>query len=518
MYPVSDIWKQRVRDFDVAAIGRVKITTQIGQEYVFSTHTEDNLEQGTSRLMSVVDETNVDPTGASLPVDSITVDVEDFDGRFNPENPNGEYFNFTDGSAIEYELGFRFFVEDTEGAIVEQVEIIPCGKYYLRSIEYDKSGSVKFTGESLPSYFDFDFEDGELEFDNTTPLPQTLGYICSQILDASPILNSVVFNYIFGAENCVINPVGGMPLAAPNSDYWDISDSMFATTTTLGMPKMNARLALCYLATASGTVFMADRYGRMKDVPTVSIGGTWNYVFGQSGCVLNETAPLYSFTKPVTGDIYSLTFDDFIGDPEYTIPQQIQTAMTSAKKYGIKITAGQLEEASFEVDVEGTLGFRDNFRVYFDKPLYNVFITSGLGASPTCLVQPEPTLVSTINYADFNALPLILDNNGRFKVSVVYPNFQMFENKITLPVSANGDIITYDNPVIDSATIAEQQLQTIVAILLRPIYTVSVYDDPALDLTDQIILTTQFATELPVTLIGRKRTFNGAIKAEYTLR
>ena len=503
-------------------------------EYVFSTLRDDeDLSYDGVHLLEVEDEMSLDPTGGGLPIDSISIKLTDYDGVFNPENPNNIHFNFVDGSLISYELGFRFYTLDDEGASVETVELIPCGSYYLRTIEYEKGGEVTITGESLVSYLDYDYEDGRWDYDRATMqgVAQQLGDIADDIISNSPIMQASLFNYILGGVNCVLarNSVG-MPLGRGSEDYWRLSPSLGAGTTELGLPTTNARTALCYLATAVGTTFKTDRFGVLYDEKIPTVLGAWTYVLGEVDCSLDSGKPLFSFTQSDVTGVVSITRDEILEDYEYTLPQHVARGVAISRRY-----AGYLDsisnEQGYQADVDAeVVGVPHRARIYFDKPLYGVVVygahIDGVLASEVIPhngdiygdnTDVDGQLAQSVNYVDVEYIPHIIED-GRTPLEVMYLEHNLFETRKSFTVSGDGDVITFDNPIVDDIGVAEQSLLDIITILLRPIYTIEVYDDPAVDLGDVVVLSTEFAEAIPTTLIGRKRTFDGAIKSEYTLR
>ena len=504
MQTTSQRWKDGVRDPSVVGVARVVVTTALGQTFTFDSFSTPN-----TRLSSVSDEMSVDPTGASVPIDSIEVKILDYDGAFDPENPNGNYFAFVDGSRITYELGFQFYVSDGADGYVKEYELLPCGAYYLRTVEYGKNNVLTIRGESIATYLDYEFVDGKVPFDEADPwwtyrgypLPttQTFGSICADIFKASPVISNT-YNIPVGTALGVVQPVSGKTLATPITSYWTISAAMSNQTTSLGFPRINARVALGYLATAAGATFLNDRTGRLYDTQVWSLGG---------------------FTP-----VADITFNEMLGEPEYTIPPKIQSAEASSKVLRV-VNTGTQEPPKYNVTLNTDVyGVVRTVTLSFDEPHYFVAVLDGVfqrrsdGTSVISSMVPQvpPFVAHTINHVTFDVVPITGQESDMYEVAVSYSGEVGVGETVFIQVSNSGDHVVYDNPIIDKKAIAQSAVETIVEFMVKPTYTFDLYDDPAIDLGDKLNVQTKFTGTKPVNLIGRKRVFNGAIKSTYTVR
>jgi hypothetical protein len=81
----------------------------------------------------------------------------------------------------------------------------------------------------------------------------------------------------------------------------------------------------------------------------------------------------------------------------------------------------------------------------------------------------------------------------------------------------SGQELTYDNAIYTNDSMLSEVVTNIATVTNRPMVTIPMRDDPKLFVGDSVMLSGIFVDEqYRYTLAEAKRTFNGALRAEYT--
>lgn len=527
MKPVSDTWVQS---------RNATVRPQAIAEVVVDKYSNDPLVFTNNKLISVEVNESYDYLGVTIPIPTLRFTIENYDGTYSPENPQGDMGKLKLGTTVYPYLGYRF--DDT-------TELIQGGMYYITDITADDdTGVVDVECVSYINRFD------NIYYDNPDPDRSAYDLILSILLSASFPATYTMNYWVYDEDDERLmypydeNDPEMLPLVSVTSTMWEIDDAFQDDPVTGDLSPMTVRDALSRVLAMTNGQVRIDSAGALIFSKS-PIAGYWNYVVYDEGdsrmmFPYDESnpamKPLYHLDVEHPQSVYEdyrLTASDMFGFPKFENTAQYRGVIS--KVYGVSTPETPVTtETIFE-----------NVRVTRPEEVEPIVEIPILGAPPldpapdtqtflithegvwaehsTLTIDPlvsSAALVGTPEYGTYQTtFEVECEVGDTFTVSMVGVKREKKALEISLPfANGSGEEIQFDNELIDDMSLANVVMTNVGQKLLRPTYTISTRDDPALEVGDVIVVDTRYQLGKILTLVEAKRTFDGSFKAEYTFR
>lgn len=414
-----------------------------------------------AKLISVDKTAEVDPLSRRLPVDGFSFVIDNFDGAYDPDNPNNHWELLELQSPIWLQYGQHITEgllwgdsrhqrwEDAEtrtwGAarFGGTTEVVDGGRYYLTAKPQCDADTAHFEGVTILGRMKEPFLKGRLQTSTLYALAEAV------LLDAD------------------------LPLLDAGQRPWKLWNGLKSITTSAPLPNKSGAECLQLIAHAACAVLFVDRDGYIRIEPISS--------------VQNDLAL------------------DFATQSAQPTVEKTPTVRSVACKYYL-----------YKTDGEETELFNSKFNVSGTASLFLAFSGASVVTSVTVVGAAEKH--DTYVYG----MRVYLTGNGEAAVIIKGKALVSAASSVYVDVpdaDEHGSIETVTNPLLTNAAHARNVAHWVGAYLARRnAYSFAFRGDPALDPLDAVYTQSRYVAQFRATLLHCETHFDGTLSGNAVVK